>query len=337
MTDYKQPQERDIAMVLAALKSLEMGDLDYRTLLYGLSNLDANELEQVIPVWDSLDVASRRKLMQQMLESSETDFTMDYQAIGLHSLNDPEPQIRSIAIETLWADESLSTMDLLIALAQNDESADVRAVAASALGRFILLGELGELADTDIMRAEDAMANLWQDVNEPVEVRRRALEALSNCSHTLVPEAIHEAYESGDGLLLASALFAMGRAYNPQWAKYVLRELDNPDPLIRFEAARAAGELEIEDALPNLGRLTQEDDIEIKEVAIWSLGEIGGREALRILEQLAEEAHEAQNDVLIEAIEDSMANASMVGGNLPFMFELDEDVDEWDDLDQLDD
>jgi HEAT repeat protein len=83
---------------------------------------------------------------------------------------------------------------------------------------------------------------------------------------------------------------------------------------MRYEAARAAGELEIEEAVPLLGRLILDDDREILEVVTWSLGEIGGKEAVRILEAMAETAEETDDDVLMEAIEDAIGNASLADG-----------------------
>jgi HEAT repeat protein len=82
---------------------------------------------------------------------------------------------------------------------------------------------------------------------------------------------------------------------------------------MRYEAARAAGELELISAVPLLVRLAAREDPEIQDVAIWSLGEIGSREALRVLERLAERAYESGNALLIEAIDDAIANASLTG------------------------
>jgi HEAT repeat protein len=116
-----------------------------------------------------------------------------------------------------------------------------------------------------------------------------------------------------------SAVFAMGRTYDEQWGDYVRQQLDSEDPEMRYEAARAAGELELEDAVPGLARLALDSDREIKEVAIWSLGEIGSREATRVLERLATEAKRLGDDDLLEAIEDALASASLGGGSLYLM------------------
>jgi len=136
-----------------------------------------------------------------------------------------------------------------------------------------------------------------------------------------VPEAIEEAHESDEQLMRVSAVFAMGRSYDERWNETVLREMRNDDPEIRYEAARAAGELEIEEAVTLLGQIAVVDEREIKEVAIWSLGEIGGSQAVRLLTALAEDAEEAEDEDLKEAIEDAIGYASMVGADIDVDFE----------------
>jgi HEAT repeat protein len=114
----------------------------------------------------------------------------------------------------------------------------------------------------------------------------------------------------------------MGRSCDEQWEEIVLKELSSLDPEMRFEAARAAGELTLTDATPQLARLARGTDREIKEVAIWSLGEIGGNAALRVLNTLAAEAREADDNDLLEMIEDAIGSASLAGGDLPFSLDI---------------
>ena len=234
------------------------------------------------------------------------------------------PEVREAAVELLWEDESLALMNRLIDMALDDEATAVRAAAASALGRFILLGELGDLPEAETVKAQDAAVSILNNLDEDVDVRRRALEAIANCGHEIVDEAIREAYDSADHRMQISAVFAMGRTYDQQWNEFVLQQLDSDDPEMRYEAARAAGELEIEEAVPALTRLALDNDREIKEVAIWSLGEIGSREATRILERLATEAKRKSDDELLEAIEDAIGTASLGGGSL-YLMRLDDD------------
>jgi HEAT repeat protein len=119
----------------------------------------------------------------------------------------------------------------------------------------------------------------------------------------------------------------MGRTYDSQWDEFVLQQLDSEDPEMTYEAARAAGELEIEEAVPALTRLALDNDREVKEVAIWALGEIGTKESSRILERLATEAKHTNDEELLEAIEDAIGTASLSSGSL-YLMRFDESSDD---------
>jgi hypothetical protein len=314
-----KPEKPTIEATVEALRA-DAPDLYNVTLYYGLSELQPDEVAQVKTTWDSLSAENRQKLLEEMSEASEANFEVNYQQIAFMALDDSDGNVRTAAIEALWEDESPELMRRLIDCTQWDESQSVRAAAASALGRFILLGEYGELTEQQYNQAQDAVISVLTDEDEDIAVRRRALEAIANSSHEIVPQAIEEAYYGGDREMRVSSIFAMGRSCDANWQDIVMRELTNEDPEMRYEAARAAGELGLPEAVPALGRAAVGDEREIREVAIWSLGEIGGNEALRILSALAEDAKEAEDDDLVEIVEEAIGNASLVGGDLEFDF-----------------
>lgn len=313
-------EQPDLETTLKALEANTEGVAN-AVIFYGLANLTEADLPRVREVWGTLPLEARQKLLQQLVDVSETNFELDYRLLGWMTLDDEDAESRATAIELLWEDERLALMDRLIEIAQWDESVQVRASAATALGRFILLGELGDLPERETVRAQDIVVNLLSDQDEDVEVRRRALESIANCGHEIVVEAIEEAFDSDDPRMQASAVFAMGRTYDTRWNKFVLREISNPDPAVRYEAARASGELEIEEAVPHLARLAQGRDREIKEVAIWALGEIGGSYALRVLGSLADAAEKDEDEDLLEAIDEALGNASLAGRDMDFDFD----------------
>jgi HEAT repeat protein len=246
------------------------------------------------------------------VDIGEANVEMDYRSVGIMALDDSDAGVREAAIDLLFEDMSLQLMDKLIDLAQWDDAPEVRAAAASALGRFILAGELGEMPERETSRAQDAAVTLLTNDEEDIDVRRRALEAIANCSHEIVEEAITEAYHSDEQRMRVSSVFAMGRSCDDRWNPTIVRELQSSDPEMRFEAARAAGELVTEEAVPTLVRLAFDNDREIKEVAIWSLGEIGGMDAKRALNKLVREVQELDDPDLLEAVEDALANAQIV-------------------------
>ena len=306
-----EPTKPDFALTLQALRDYET-EKDMVTLSYGLSGLVPDQLAKLDPVWKQVKPESRRAIMRMLAEIGETDFMLDFEVVGYFGLIDPDPKVREAAIDVLWMDESPELMRRLMDLAQNDPAIEVRASAASELGRFILLAEFEELPQEDGEAIQDVLVQLWNDREETIDVRRRALEAIANCSHAIAPEAISEAYASPDQPMRVSAVFAMGRSCDERWTEIILEEIISEDLELRYEAARAAGLLGLVEAIPTLAELTVEEDREVQAVAIESLGEIGGQEALRILNLLAEKAEEDDDDELAEAVDDAIGNASLM-------------------------
>jgi len=300
------------------LDKLRVGNQDRSDpdIYYGLSDIHSDDVPAFTEVWHGLDAPYRRRIIRDMLELSEVSFEMNYRTVALIGLEDDDPSVRETSIELLWEDESVEVMDQLIAMSLNDSVVQVRAAAVNGLGRYILLGEYEDIPEEAANRATNVALGFWEDVNEAVEVRRRALEAIANSGHARVPAAIREAYNSPDNRLRVSSIFAMGRTCDAQWQEIVLSELESEDAELRYEASRAAGELELIEAVPLLARLVLEEDREIINTAIWSLGEIGGKEALRVLEALSDKAEDEEDDDLVEVIEDAIGNAVLLGDGI---------------------
>ena len=216
----------------------------------------------------------------------------------------------------------------------------VRAAAASGLGRYVYLGEMEELPAAQVKRVED---NLLAVINgdDELEVRRRALEALAYSSRPEVAELITEAYASDEAKLRVSAVFAMGRTADPEWESQVRAEMQSSEPEMRYEAVRAAGELELTDAADELAELSDDDDHQVREAAIWSLGQVGGDVAREALTRLLEQADdEDMRDFIEEAMEnlqftDEVAEFSLMefGPDGDDELDLDDDLAEDDDED----
>jgi HEAT repeat protein len=214
----------------------------------------------------------------------------------------------------------------------------VRAAAAIALGRFVYMGELEELDGQKALLAKEALLQTIRQGNEDLEVQRRAIEAIAYSSDPDVTQIIENAYYDDDERMQTSAIFAMGRSADPAWQQQVMTELDNPNTEMRFEAARACGELEISEAVPKLINLIEEDpDLEVQQMAIWALGRIGGnlaREALEI-------CLESEVETLAEAAEEAMDELNLFSGAsfmlYDFDYEGDDLVEEFDEDDELED
>jgi HEAT repeat protein len=309
--------------VLEALRS--GGDsIPAMEVLYGLSDLSEADVERLQPIYRGLDTTYRRILMQMLVDISENNYEVDYEAVGLMGLGDSDPEVRQFAIEVLAEYDSTYVMNRLMKLAQADRSMDVRAEAARALGRFVLAGELGDISESNFNRVQDCVIGILNNTAEPVEIRARALEAIANCSNELVTPAISAAYRSEDEVMRISAVTAMGNSSDERWERSVMKELESGNQKMRTEAARAAGELQLQEATPHLIRLVQEGSRESREVAINALGELGNKEAMRTLNHVLDDAVAAEDEDLVALIENAMGNASLASGKLMLM-EVDPD------------
>ena len=201
-------------------------------------------------------------------------------------------------------------MDRLLDTLEHDESDDVRAEVAKTLGRFAEQAAAGELDDdrTDVLRGR--LLDAATDPGLASVIQRRAIESVGAFGRDdEVREALETAYSSEDQSMQASALFAMGRSQDAYWLDLLLGELGSAEAELRFESARACGQLGNEDAVPELGALADDEDQEVRHAAFAALGQIGGRGAIRLLGQFRDAAEVAGEEADVALLTDALAEA----------------------------
>ncbi len=299
------------------------GEVSHRMPLHHLSNLMEEESQQVGAAWATWPVALRRQLIARLVELAESDFEMDFGALFRLALDDEDAQVRCSAVEGLWEDEDVRLVPRFVACLLDDEDPAVRAAAATTLGRFILLGELQKIRPRPFALAYSALLQSCRAAGQHPEVWRRALESLAYVNNEEVAELILQAYAAEEEKLRVSAVFAMGRSANPRWAEQVRREMFSPNPEMRYESARACGEIVLTEAVSDLAELAADADPEVQEAALWALGQIGGDQARRILEHYCADRDEATR----AAAEAAMAEFEFLHGELSDLFSrLDREV-----------
>lgn len=301
--------------------------------LYILSNMNKEMLNSFKVIWPTITPQRRRDVMQELVEISEANFEVNFDPIFLLGLADEDAEVRAAAINGLWEDENPALIGPFIHLLRTDEAAVVRAAAATGLGRFVYLGEIEKIHQEQSTLAEDALLETIRLGGEDLDVRRRAIESIAYSSRSGVAQIIENAYYDENEKMQVSAIFAMGRSADSHWRSQVIAELENYNSEIRFEAARACGELEAGEAVGQLVQLIDEDpDLQVQEMAIWALGRIGGREAREALEICVE----SQNEALAQAAEEALDEINLFSDSLA-LFDFDEDDDDWADFDGDDD
>ncbi len=260
-----------------------------RSLLYYFSCLEREEHEALFELWASVSVERRRSLLRNLAEIAEADFEVNFDPIFRFALQDEDARVRVTAIEGLWEDEDPSLIDPLLSLLHGDSSVAVRAAAATSLGRFVLLSELGKLAKERGQPIYEALYALITEAQVELEIRRRAMESIAYVNIDPVAQLLSRAYAHPEEKMRVSAIFGMGRSADPRWVDTVLGELYSSNPEMRYEAARACGEIQARQAVPDLAHLIDDPDREVQGAALWALGQIGGKKARKLLERACQE------------------------------------------------
>jgi HEAT repeat protein len=299
-----QSQEQARSLVGEAITAIRDGDLS-QTQVARLSDLSRASARTLAAAWDTIPEGNRVDLVRRFDELSEERVELNFGRALRIALGDRSAVVRQLAVAGLWEDDSSELLERLRSMLENDESPDVRAQAAASLERFSGKAAAGALDDTVARDLRDELRRSASDVGAPYAVQRRALESLGPyAGDPEITSLIKEAFDSADHGLQCSALYAMGRSQDARWLPTILEQLESEEPEIRFEAARAAGLLGSTDALPVLVQAARDDDAEVRHTAISAIGQIGGRGAVRALERLAEDAGEADLELIQAAIDD---------------------------------
>lgn len=272
--------------------------------LTGLSNIDSEGLEIFKRYWTTIELKRRRQIVSRLVELAEDDCTLDFSNIFKHCLKDKDEDVLSKAIEGLWENEEPSLIDPFISMLEQDNSVKVQTAASIALGKFTMLAELRKLRSDHLYKLQEVLLSIIRDNNRHIDVRSRALEAISPLSLPQVKTIINDSYQSNDYRLKISSIYAMGKNCDPSWLSILLDELNNPDTEIRYEAVCACGELEEEETVPSIIELINDPDIDIRMAAIQALGKIGGTKAKNCLEHCLNNSSEVIRQAAEAALKD---------------------------------
>jgi len=292
------PGLRCIAEISDSSKSVNGAKLIY------LSALNSEELEFLAESWAKTDLGRRQQIVSQLVHLSEVDFKLDFSGVFVLFLSDPDETIRAQAVAGLDGEDNYLLIKPLVRALKEDVSAKVRAAAATALGKFALQGELGNLPSSYCEKVYNSLLETLDNKTESLEVKRRALEAIAPFSLPRVKGLIEAAYHTDDIKLRASAIYAMGLNCDLAWLPILLGELNSEEAEVRYQAAVACGELGAEEAVPHLVEITENEDQQLQEAAIIALGEIGNKQAQQALDKLTKSTQPRIRDAAKSALKE---------------------------------
>jgi HEAT repeat protein len=279
--------------------------------LAGLSNARRGDVTLFAQRWPTITVERRRAIMQRFNEIIDESFEVEYTALNRVALADTDPQVRATAISNLWESDDEALIDPYLKFLTDDEAAEVRAAAATALGKYMMLAEMEELDETQGGKIRQALLATIRNPTEHLEPRRRAVESIAFLGDEEVRAILEDAYNSPYEEMQQSALFGMGRSLDQYWSGTILLELANSSPTLRLEAVRASGELELRQAIPLLIEMLEDPDRAVLMSAIHSLGQIGGPIARRALDLVAE----SEDEEIAQEAEDALAELQFASGD----------------------
>ena len=169
------------------------------------------DLDDLKAIWGQIPNWRRKALLEDLEQLFEDDYLLSFEAVCRLGLEDPDSEIRFLSIRSLFEYDVEDLLPVFLDLVVNDDQEDVRAVAATVLGKYVYEGEIEEISEKKLRQIEDRLLAVVQS-EDTMLVRRRALEALGFSSREEVPALIETAFHHSEYDWVVSAIFAMGRS-----------------------------------------------------------------------------------------------------------------------------
>ena len=307
-----------------ALAGIQAEDFPVARVLEALNDMTPTDFKTFQVVWPTIPDDRRSDVMHALLavNALEEGYKFDFTAIFRLALADPDERVRIYGVEGLEPDDSPLLINIFARMMREDTSEIVKAACATALGKYLYLGELEELAKIDRDKAYSALMGALLVAPRNSLFHHRVIESIGFADNEETRTILAEAHDSESEDLRLSAITAMGRSGNQLWAPRLLADMVSDSAETRGRAAWACGETFLDDATGELGRLIREDhDQEVQLAAIEALGEIASDDARALLKR----ATDSKDEELALAAEEALENAEMLGDVRQMLDTMDEE------------
>lgn len=271
------------------------------------SDIYPDDLEELKKIWPKIALERRISILADLEDMMEADTMLSCDGLAKFALNDDFPEVRGNAITLLWECDDPKLAPRFVQMLENDESELVQTAAAAALGKFVLLGELGEIPPAAAGQTIKALIGKFHS-KPSKEIHEEVLKSLAYSSDPKISLMIEKAFMDTDSSWKLAAVISMGRSADDRWEKPVLQMIKSEDADLKNEAVKAAGDLELSSAHAMLLQILEEeeDDIELRSNAIWALSKIGGDNVKTVLLRLLEAAPDEDEAEVIELALESL-------------------------------
>tara|TARA_Y100000814_G_scaffold281168_1_gene245089 strand:- start:1328 stop:2224 length:897 start_codon:yes stop_codon:yes gene_type:complete len=274
--------------------SLQEFDENILSELSGINPLEMNKFQDW---WESLNELHKLTLIEKINTIAEENFELEFYEILYFTLRDKNPDIRKESLNGLWECEDYRIGDAASDILLEDKEESVRIESTKLLRNFCYLIKNGKISGRISEKIINSINFVLANISMDSELWRRTLESTACFNTASINDYINDAYNSQEMLLTSSAIYAMGETDNIEWLNTVITETYNDLPEIRYESAIALGKLGNETVLPNIKELLNDEDIQVQNCAIESLGIIGGSVAKKMLLSIPKDIPEIKDSL----------------------------------------
>lgn len=317
MAEKKNKIRSNFSTVLDAVRNDPEGVFEHYA--KSLSDLTSEKLALLKTVLDELGEKKKAAFFRGLSECSDRNYVYDYSAIALLGSEDANGDVRAASVRILSLEDTREAGSRILNIARNDPYEAAQIAAIEVLGQFMFENALDNPIPVSGKKLTETLSALIESKNKAV--RRAAVVAYAMSEDPRVKEIISGYLAGNDPEELNAALTAVHLSMADEWADSVLELLTHGDDDVRGNAFRAAGSLQLRDALPELYEVIADFDRvppHLLIAAAEAIAEIGDEDSLDVLETLGEAAVDMDPEIA-EAIDDCIDTLNMtINMGVPF-------------------
>lgn len=305
-----------------ALEDLKTGTFSPQNVrMQVLADLSAEKAAALETVLKDTSVEQKRAFFSALENCGAENYVYSFGPIGAIGILDEDGEVRRSSIALLTFENDRDTGTRILNAALHDDYEPAQTAAVSQLGQYMIDLELDEKIPLPAKRLRETLKSLLE--HEKKAVRLAAVKAYAFGGDAAVKDKITRLLAGNDFDELRAGLIAARNSLENDWDRSVVELLEHDDEEIRMEAVRSAGQLCIEEALPEMYKILENFDRVDRGLlleTVQAVAEIGYEGSLNVLEILGEAAADMDSEVT-DVIDDAIdtLNVTIEMGALPPM------------------